>query len=91
MDFTFHLFTLLGAINTPTAQQPPHTEGLMTMLGWLLWIVSFAGVIGVLVVAAMMMFAHRRGEGSETASKLGIVLGGCVLAAAAAPLVNMIL
>lgn len=91
MDIAHYLLTAAADIGAPTAAQPPGTDGLTTLLGWLLWIVSFAGVIGVLVVAAMMMFAHRRGEGSETASKLGIVLGGCILAAAAAPLVNVIL
>ena len=37
------------------------------------------------------VLAHRRGEGGEQASRLGWVLAGCCVAAAAAPIVNVLL
>ncbi len=78
-------------VNSPTPQRPPGTEGLTTLMNWGMWVVTFAGIIGVLIAAASMMLAHRRGEGGEQASRLGWVLAGCCVAAAAAPIVNVLL
>ncbi len=75
----------------PTPTRPPGTEGLTTLLNWGMWLVTFAGIVGVLISAGSMMLAHRRGEGGEQASKLGWVLGGCCVAAASASLVNVLL
>ena len=75
----------------PTPIRPPGTEGLTTLLNWGMWLVTFAGIVGVLISAGSMMLAHRRGEGGEQASKLGWVLGGCCVAAASASMVNVLL
>lgn len=75
----------------PTPTRPPGTEGLTTLLNWGMWLVTFAGIVGVLISAGSMMLAHRRGEGGEQAAKLGWVLGGCCVAAASASLVNVLL
>lgn len=83
--------SVLGEVANPSASQPPGTEKLSILLGWALWIVSFLGVLGVFITAGAMMVAHRRGEGGETAGRLGWVLGGCVLAVAAGPLINMLI
>ena len=45
----------------------------------------------MLIAAGSMMISHRRGEGGEQASKLGWVMGGCCVAAAAGPIVNVLL
>lgn len=78
-------------ITPPTPTRPPGTEGLTTLLNWGMWLVTFAGIVGVFIAAGSMMLSHRRGEGGEQASKLGWVLGGCCVAAAAGPVVNMLL
>lgn len=52
------------------------------------WAGTAAGVIGVLITGAAMAISHRRGEGSEHMSRLGTVLGGCVLVATAGPIVQ---
>ena len=78
-------------VNAPTPQRPPGTEGLTTLLNWGMWVITFAGIVGVLIAAGSMMLAHRRGEGGEQASRLGWVLGGCCVAAAAGPIVNVLL
>ena len=75
-------------IPTPTGVQPPGTQGLTTVLNWTFWGVTFLCVVGVLMVAGAMAVAHRRGEGGEHLSKLGWVMGACVLGAAGAQLVN---
>jgi hypothetical protein len=78
-------------IPPPSPARPPGTEGLTTLLNWGMWIVTFAGIVGVLIAAGSMMISHRRGEGGEQASKLGWVMGGCCVAAAAGPIVNVLL
>jgi hypothetical protein len=81
---------VLADITVPKSSQPPGTAGLMTVMGWVSWGVTFLCIIGVFIVAATMAFQHRRGEGSEAVGKLGWVMGACVLVAAAGPLVNVL-
>ena len=71
-----------------TVVQTPGTEGLTTVLNLTFWGVTFLCVVGVLLVAGAMAVAHRRGEGGEHLSKLGWVMGACVLGAAGSQLVN---
>ncbi|MFC8668703.1 hypothetical protein [Streptomyces sp. NPDC057199] len=66
-------------------------EDATTILGWVFWAVTIAGVLGILGVAGSMALSFRRGEVSEHGAKLGTVLGACVLAASSGPIVNAIL
>jgi hypothetical protein len=97
LTFTYDLLAsgysqLLAAdIPAPTGIQPPGTEGLTTILGWIAWGVTFLCVVGVFFVAGSMAFAHRRGEGSEAVGKLGWVMGACILGASATSLVNVLI
>ncbi|GAB3806226.1 hypothetical protein [Micromonospora zhanjiangensis] len=72
--------------NVPTVL----TSKVDLILGLIAWAGTAAGVVGVLVTGTMMAVSHRRGESSEHMSRLGMVLGGCVLVAAAGPLVNFV-
>lgn len=84
--------TLIAAgINTPVSVQPPGTAGLLTVVGWVAWIVTLACICGIFAVAGKMAFSHRRGEGSEAVGQLGWVMGACVLIAAAGPIVNVLI
>ena len=67
-----------GTAPQPGNTQPPGTAGLLTMLSWASWIVSFLCVVGVLLVAGTMAVRHHRGEGGEALGRLGWVLGACV-------------
>lgn len=81
-----------AAAPTPGQQQPPGTQGLITMLSWGGWLVSFVCVAGLLIVAAMMALKHRRGEGGgEAMASLGWVLGACVLGSAVGPIANALI
>ena len=82
---------VLAGIQTPTSVQPPGTAGLLTVLGWGAWLVTLACIGGIFGVAGKMAFAHRRGEGSEAVGQLGWVMAGCVLIAAAGPIVNVLI
>ena len=78
-------------ISVPNSVQPPGTAGLMTVMGWVSWGVTFLCIIGIFLVAGKMAFSHRRGEGSEAVGQLGWVMGACVLIAAAGPIVNVLI
>jgi len=82
---------ILAEISTPSSVQPPGTEGLMTVMGWVSWGVTFLCIIGIFFVAGKMAFSHRRGEGSEAVGQLGWVMGACILIAAAGPIVNVLI
>jgi hypothetical protein len=82
---------ILAEISIPSSVQPPGTEGLMTVMGWVSWGVTFLCIIGIFFVAGKMAFSHRRGEGSEAVGQLGWVIGACVLIAAAGPIVNVLI
>jgi hypothetical protein len=83
LGFTLALTGTAGAVPTVGNVQPPGTAGLNTIMGWGGWVVGFLGVAGILIVASMMFFKHRRGEAGESYSALGTVLGGLVLGTAA--------
>lgn len=44
----------------------------------------------MLITGAMMAVSVKRGESSEHMSRLGMVLGGCVLVATAGPLISFV-
>jgi hypothetical protein len=83
----------------PGGRAPTYTPGaptelvtkVGTALGLISWAGTAAGVAGVLITGATMAISHKRGESSEHMSRLGLVLGGCVLVATAGPLVNFFL
>lgn len=84
-------YLLAVEIPRPEGVQPPGTEGLTTILGWIAWGVTFICVVGVFFVAGSMAISHRRGEGSEAVGKLGWVMGACILGASATSLVNVLI
>ncbi|MFJ2257213.1 hypothetical protein ACIOKD_02525 [Streptomyces sp. NPDC087844] len=81
----------VAAIPDPQRQAPAAlTEKVDLVLGIAAWAGTAAGVAGVLVTGAMMAISVKRGESSEHMSRLGMVLGGCVLIATAGPLVQFV-
>ncbi|TRO56025.1 hypothetical protein [Streptomyces sp. IB201691-2A2] len=80
-----------AAVPNPGRDAPPElTEKVDLVLGIAAWAGTAAGVAGVLVTGAMMALSLKRGESSEHMSRLGMVLGGCVLVATAGPLVQFV-
>ncbi|MBO7934509.1 MULTISPECIES: hypothetical protein [Streptomyces] len=84
--------TLLAAGVPQPARNAPGalTTKVNTVLGIAAWAGTAAGVAGVLITGAMMAVSLKRGEGSEHMSRLGMVLGGCVLVATAGPLISFV-
>ncbi|MEV4845981.1 hypothetical protein AB0K20_22540 [Micromonospora matsumotoense] len=80
-----------GGIN-PTPNAPGQLTSLVNkLLGLIAWAGTAAGVAGVLITGTMMAISVKRGESSEHMSRLGLVLGGCILVAVAGPLANFFL
>ncbi|MER7399678.1 hypothetical protein ABT381_29680 [Streptomyces sp. NPDC000151] len=67
------------------------TTPLNEAMGYVAWVATAAGVMGILIVGARMALSLRQGEGQEHIVQLGTVLAACVIAATAGPLVNFIL
>ncbi|WP_198348092.1 hypothetical protein [Plantactinospora sp. KBS50] len=75
----------------PGGHAPTELTGKVTVaLNLIAWAGTAAGVAGVLITGTMMAISHRRGESSEHMSRLGLVLGGCILVAVAGPLVSFV-
>ncbi|MFJ4685190.1 hypothetical protein ACIQNG_05090 [Streptomyces sp. NPDC091377] len=78
-------------VPNPEGDAPPElTEKVDTVLNLVAWAGTAAGVAGVLVTGAMMAISVKRGESSEHMSRLGMVLGGCILVATAGPVVSFV-
>ncbi|MFJ2608171.1 hypothetical protein ACIQOU_29115 [Streptomyces sp. NPDC091279] len=82
---------LASDVPSPEREAP---EKLVTavnkVLGIAAWAGTAAGVAGVLITGAMMAISMKRGEGSEHMSRLGMVLGGCVLVSTAGPIITFV-
>ncbi|WP_329388087.1 hypothetical protein [Streptomyces sp. NBC_01716] len=63
-------------------------DAVNTVLGIAAWAGTAAGVAGIIITGVMMAASVKRGEGSEHMSRLGMVLGGCVLVSTAGPVVT---
>ncbi|WP_242493915.1 hypothetical protein [Sanguibacter massiliensis] len=77
-------------IPDPIATQPPGTEGLTTIMGWLKWVALAVCIAGLIMAGALMAIQSRRGEGGEHAGKIGMALGGVIVISAAAALVGFL-
>ncbi|MGW7384529.1 hypothetical protein [Streptomyces sp. NPDC054794] len=82
---------LAAGVPDPKSDAPqPLSDKVNLVLGILAWAGTAAGVAGVLITGAMMAISVKRGESSEHMSRLGMVLGGCVLVATAGPIVQFV-
>ncbi|MET4927062.1 hypothetical protein P3L51_32700 [Streptomyces sp. PSRA5] len=66
----------------------------MVLLEYLAWSVTAAAVAGVIVIGIQMALQLRRGEMGEGATHfrgLAIILGCCILAVTAGPLVDFVI
>ena len=77
-----------GVTPNPTPQLPDALEGkLNTLLGVMMAIVIFACVAGVLIVAALLAVAARRGSLDDHFGRLGAVGAACILVGGASSFV----
>ncbi|MGK3944971.1 hypothetical protein [Streptomyces sp. RP5T] len=77
---------LAAGVPDPQRRAPKELgDAVQVVLGIAGWAGTAAGVAGIMVTGIMMAVSVKRGEGSEHLSRLGMVLGGCILVAAAGP------
>jgi ribose/xylose/arabinose/galactoside ABC-type transport system permease subunit len=94
---TFYVYLALSRFQATEIPDPKERNApdqvatkVNLVLGFVAWAGTAAGVAGVLVTGAMMAISHKRGESSEHMSRLGMVLGGCVLVATAGPIIQFV-
>jgi hypothetical protein len=85
--------TLSSAMTTPLAEGPPPgvTKELDYVLNMIAWLVTAAGVAGLLIVGTRMALAVKSGDAEEHLSQFLIVLGACVIGATAGPIVGFVI
>ncbi|MGW3491530.1 hypothetical protein [Streptomyces sp. NPDC001054] len=67
---------------------PPGWDKFLTVLHWVFIAVTGVCVIGIMLVAGSMALAYRRGDGSEAAKGLGVVMFACVILGSASGIVT---
>ncbi|MFM9588784.1 hypothetical protein ACKI1J_08025 [Streptomyces scabiei] len=82
----------VGMTLATLAYEPPAdtTKGLNQVLGYLAWLVTAAGVAGLLIVGSRMAVALKSGDGEEHLREYAVVLGACVIGACAGPIVEFL-
>ncbi|MEV6017937.1 MULTISPECIES: hypothetical protein [unclassified Streptomyces] len=76
---------------TPLAVQAEVTHQLDFVLGIIAWLVTAAGVAGLMIVGSRMALAVKSGEFEEHLNQFLMVLGACVIGATAGPIVGFVL
>ncbi|MER5469642.1 hypothetical protein ABZX90_23090 [Streptomyces sp. NPDC002935] len=75
------------------AEGPPQgvAAELDKVLGIIAWLVTAAGVAGLMIVGSRMALAVKSGDGDEHLSQFLMVMGACVIGATAGPIVGFVL
>ncbi|MDX3586995.1 hypothetical protein OG920_27060 [Streptomyces europaeiscabiei] len=83
--------TLYAAATTLAAPPAVVTNELNYVLNILAWLVTAAGVCGLLIVGSRMAVSLRSGEGDEHLTQFAMVMGACIIGATAGPIVGFVL
>lgn len=72
--------------------QPPSTVTgpLNEVLAVIAWLATAAGVAGLLFVGIRMAISLRQGEGQEHLVQFAMVMGACIIASTAGPIVAFV-
>ncbi|MEU1200693.1 hypothetical protein ABZ446_31365 [Streptomyces sp. NPDC005813] len=84
---TLHALTGTLAAGPPTGV----TKELDFVLNLIAWLVTAAGVAGLLIVGSRMALAVKTGDGDEHMSQFLMVMGACVIGATAGPIVGFVI
>ncbi|MCD2444328.1 hypothetical protein LQ757_18765 [Agromyces sp. SYSU K20354] len=92
MEVIHSLITLAADLPDPAPVQPPGTDGLITIMGWLKWVGFFAAIAALIIGAIMIMFATNRGEGMQDAlMRIGRPILAVIVIAASTGLVGLLM
>ena len=80
-----------GASSIPAGTAPPGSGAVVTLLGYMTWIGLAVAAIAMVWLGVLIAASVRRGEGALNVGRLGLVLGGVVMIAAAGSLIGGLL
>lgn len=81
---------VLADVPNPSPVQPPGTEGIDTLLGWLMW-GGFAVCVGALIaVGILVAISLGRGEGGHVSGKILLPLAGAIIIGAASGVIGLL-
>ena len=83
-----HLALSLMTIPNPTPEAPPGSEGLLTLLNWLSWIVIICGLAGFLISLCLLAFSAWTGREVVGVKGLVIAIVVCILATSAGTIIQ---
>ena len=83
---------LAGLGLNPVPEAPPGVEAnVQTVLNWLMWIAGATVIVGFIIGGIMLAVSNERGMGNENVRRIGFVIMGAVVIAAAAALAKALL
>ena len=83
---------LAGLELNPVPEAPPGVEvKVQTVLNWLMWIAGATVIVGFIIGGIMLAVSNERGMGNENVRRIGFVIMGAVVIAAAAALAKALL
>lgn len=83
-------YMTLADVPNPPSQQPPGTEGLVTIMGWAKWVALAVLVVALIAAGVMFAVRARRGDGAEGIGHVGMVLAGVIVVSAAGTMVGFL-
>ena len=79
---------LAASIPNPTPEQPPGTDGIVTLLNWLSWIVIICGLAGFLISLIILAFSAWSGREVSGAKGLVVSIVVCILSVGAGTIIQ---
>lgn len=84
-----HAVTVLaGVVNPGQGVAPPGSDKVTAVISWAAWIATAACVAGFLFAGASMVFSNGGHSAGQHGTRLGWVMGGCVVVGSASALVG---
>lgn len=82
--------TIASNLPNPQPIQPPGTEDISTVMGWVMFLGFSVCILGLIAAGSLMAINTRRGEGGEHAGRIGMSLGGVIVIGAAAGVIGFL-
>ena len=83
------LLALPGTVPNPTPEQPPGTEGIITFMNCVSWIMIIGAVIGFLISAGTLAFAALTGREVNSFKGLALSIVAAVLVGSAGAIMQI--
>lgn len=88
MSILDRALVLASAVPQTNPTAPPGSEKIERVINYVAWGMTAACVMGMLIVAITMAIQHRVHGPSEHMSKLGWVIGACIIGSGASAFVG---